>query len=186
MPELRETQTQWVLLDFDSETDGDEHVYDDAEREAIRAQMEQYYRGPDPENPWFDFRFVLDVPEGVTEYVTVYFNRTPDGEAAGGFSNEIDFRNLNRSTTVLVDVNGLLGGPGQPAATSDNFVTMSTTVAAHEVGHSAGARHHQAMGPIGFGTHIPPGRAAYAPDYGGLAGAVETTFHVMASPASVG
>ena len=49
------------------------------------------------------------MPEGVTEYVSVFFNSTPDGEAAGGLSNEIDFRNVNLSTTVLVDVNGLLG-----------------------------------------------------------------------------
>ena len=47
-------------------------------------------------------------------------------------------------------------------------------------------RHFHSIGPIGFGTHVPPGRAAFAPDYGGLAGALETTFHVMASPASVG
>ena len=45
-------------------------------------------------------------------YVTVFFNDTPtvNGQPApGGFSNEVDFGNLNRSTTVLVDVNGFLG-----------------------------------------------------------------------------
>ncbi len=101
-------------------------------------------------------------------------------------SKEIDFRNLNRSTQVYVDVNGLLGGSRQPEATSDNYVAMSITIAAHEVGHSAGGRHFYASGPIGFGIHVPPGRDAYRPTYPGLVGALETTLHVMASPASVG
>jgi Ca2+-binding RTX toxin-like protein len=186
VPDLRETQTQWVLLDFDSETELGEHNYTLAEREAIRSRLDAAYRGPDPNSPWFDFRFVLNLPDGVTQYTTVFFNQTPDGEAAGGFSDEIDFRNISRSSRVILDVNGLLGGPGQPSATSENFVSLSTTIAAHEVGHAVGARHGHSFGPIGFGAHIPPGRAAYTPDYAGLSGAIETTFHIMASPASVG
>jgi hypothetical protein len=176
VPDLRETETQWVLLDFDSETEAGEYDYSSAERESIRSQLESIYRGPDLEAPWFDFRFVMELPPGVAQYTTVFFNQAPDGEAAGGFSDEIDFRNLNRSSSVVLDVNGLLGGPGQPLATSENFVSLSTTIAAHEVGHTAGARHHHSLGPIGLGTHIPPGRSAYAPDYRGLAGAVSIGF----------
>ena len=185
MPAPRVARTQYVFLDFDSETRGTEHVYTALERETIRSRMERYYRGPDSTKPWFDFRFVLNRPAS-GDYVTVLFNRTPDNEAAGGLSKEIDFRNLNLNTQVYVDVNGLLGGPQQPEATSDNFAAMSITIAAHEVGHSAGSRHFYASGPLGFGIHVPPGRDAYKPAYTGLVGALETTLHLMASPASVG
>ena len=185
LPPMRDTQTQFVYLDFDSETEAGEHVYSATEREMIRTQLNRYYLGPDNDQPWFDFQFVFE-PPAAGPYETVFFNRTPDNEAAGGLSNEIDFRNLNFDTTVFVDVNGLLGGSGQPAATSDNYAAMSITIAAHEVAHSAGARHFHATGPIGFGTHIPPGREAYQPDYAGLAGAYETTLHIMSSPASLG
>jgi Ca2+-binding RTX toxin-like protein len=87
---------------------------------------------------------------------------------------------------VFVDINGLLGGPGQPAYTSANAVGISATIAAHEVGHAAGTRHFHATGPVGFGTHIPPGATKYLPNFLGLAGAFETTLHVMSSPASLG
>ncbi|MCU0961385.1 MAG: pre-peptidase C-terminal domain-containing protein, partial [Pirellulaceae bacterium] len=185
LPPRRAVSTQYVYLDFDSETNSGEYLYSPSERETIRARLNEYYRGPDPAHPWFDFQFVLTPPASST-YVTVLFNRTPDNEAAGGLSEEIDFRNLNRDTRVYVDVNGLLGGPGQPAATGENFAALSITIAAHEVGHSAGARHFYASGPIGFGIHVPPGPDAYKPSYPGLVAALETTLHVMASPASVG
>ncbi len=34
-----------------------------AERDAIRSQLERYYRGPDHGHPWFNFRFELTLPE---------------------------------------------------------------------------------------------------------------------------
>ncbi|MGV2341742.1 MAG UNVERIFIED_CONTAM: hypothetical protein LVR18_49835 [Planctomycetaceae bacterium] len=76
------SQTQWVLLDFDSKTDeaSGEHVYTASEREAIRSRVEGNYRGPDTSNPWFDVRVVLSaasIPSGVSAYAVITFNETP-------------------------------------------------------------------------------------------------------------
>ena len=135
--------------------------------------------------------------DGSGNYVSVYYNDTPifNGQAApGGFSNEVDFGNLNQKTTVQLDVNGFLGdGPGLvPDSTADSsnglsdFVNMSITISAHEVGHTLGLEHMDALGPIGFGIANPPGAASYFPDYAGPVGAFTTQGDVIASPASVG
>jgi len=108
-------QTQWVLLDFDTQTDvaAGEHEYTAAEREAIRARVETIYRGPDSVNPWFDVRVVLaasGIPAGVSDYVSITFNDTPAFGRPGGLASEIDPGNLSFGGTAVVQVNGLLGG----------------------------------------------------------------------------
>jgi hypothetical protein len=134
---------------------------------------------------------------GSGNYVTVYYNDTPvfNGQPSpGGFSNEVDFGNLNQKTTVQLDVNGFLGNaPGLvPDSTADSFnglsdfVNMSITISAHEVGHTLGLEHMDALGPIGFGISNPPGAASYYPSYAGPVGAFTTQGDVIASPASVG
>ena len=77
-------------------------------------------------------------------------------------------------------------GAIKPAATSDNFVRLSSKVAAHELGHLLGLRHQDSFGPIGSGLHDPPGAGAYKPVYTGPSGGVETFDHIIGSPASVG
>jgi Ca2+-binding RTX toxin-like protein len=103
-----------------------------------------------------------------------------------GQAEEIDFRNINLGGTAWVDVRDILGGSGQPEATSENFVAASATVGAHELGHLAGLRHADAFGPLGFGIHAPPGAAEFEPFYPGPVSAFETTGTVIASPGSVG
>ncbi|MCA9064236.1 MAG: pre-peptidase C-terminal domain-containing protein, partial [Planctomycetaceae bacterium] len=85
--------------------------------------------------------------------------------------------------TSLMDVSA---GLSQPPATSENFVLLSSKIAAHELGHLMGLRHSDSFGAIGFGIHSPPGAGAYFPIYTGMAGAVETFDHLLTSPASVG
>ncbi len=96
------TRTQYVLLDFDtysSAADG-EHVYSEAERVAIGDRIALAYRG-NGNSPMFDVRVartLAEIPAVVRDssaYVTIYFNRTPDFQRAGGLASEIDFGNRN-------------------------------------------------------------------------------------------
>jgi Ca2+-binding RTX toxin-like protein len=171
--------TQVVRLDFDTATVPGDHVYTPAERAAIQARLEGIYGD-------FGIVFVQDAAMASVladggPYSTLFFNKGEPGGAADAF----DFRNLDHGDTAAIDVNGLLGQPGQPANTPDNFTALSTTIAAHELGHLLGLRHADSFGPIGAGI-IPSLASAYIPAYAGPTGAVETYHHVMASPESVG
>src|SRR5262249_55051048 len=90
-------QTQVVFLDFDTFTAGNDHVYTGDERDQIRSQLQTDYAR-------FDFQFTLQQPSS-GPFTTVFFNDTPPSGEAGGFSNELDFRNLNLIATAEVDVN---------------------------------------------------------------------------------
>ncbi len=89
-----------MLLDFDtysSATDG-EHVYTEAERATIAERIALAYRGTG-NSPMFDVRVartLADIPAAIRDaaaYATIYFNRTPDFQRAGGLASEIDFGN---------------------------------------------------------------------------------------------
>lgn len=157
-----------------------------------------------------------DLPAGVSEYAIVYFNETPAFGRPGGLASEIDPGNLNLGGSAVVQVNGLLGGvitsadleaeggdfgadkgwhpavsdeqvgAEKPAATSENFVLLSTKIAAHELAHLMGLRHNDSFGPIGFGVHDPPGVDGYNPVFPGPAAAAETFDHLLGTGASVG
>jgi len=173
--------TQVVFLDFNTYTTGSKHVYTQAERDAIQARMAANYAA-------FNYQFTQSAPASGA-YASIYFNRSSvvnGTQEPGGQSDEIDFRNLHLGGSASVDVNGLLGGPGQPAATPANFIAASATIASHEMGHLSGLRHTDAFGPIGLGIHNPPGAGSFLPTYPGPTAGFETTFDIMASPASVG
>jgi hypothetical protein len=165
--------TQRVYFDFDTNTAGADYVYTVAERDTIVAGVASIY------SPW-DFTFSHSaVP--VAPYATLFFNAGP----AGGLAQDLDFRNLDLGNTATIDVNTLVSGQA-------NVVGLSTTVAAHELGHLVGLRHADSMGPIGSG--LPPiltsnygaKPASYTPQYPGPTAANETRVHTMASPVSVG
>ena len=185
-------RTAVVLLDFDTYTNvvreddptteeiegdhrTDEHFYTLDERTAIQARMEAIYHGPDsnPANWWFHVVFTQSASEaaalaGDDGYATIWFNRPrvdqEDGsEQPGGESSEVDFRNQSLVGESVIQINGLLGGSGQAADTSENWVLASANVAAHELAHMMGVRHADAYGPIGYGIHNPPGATAYTP-----------------------
>jgi hypothetical protein len=184
-PPAWQGQTQVVFLNFTTYTTGSAHVYTSQEQTAILNQLQVDYTG-------FDFQFTLVQPSS-GPYTTLFFNETPSSGEAGGSSSEIDWRNLNPSDTAAISANGLVGGTGEPPAIdpvtgADNWVALSATIAAHELGHTAGLRHVDSLGPIGFGAHSVAAnnvRGGFLPAYPGPLAAWETTQHIIASPASV-
>ena len=173
-------RTQVVLLDFDSRTEAGEHVYTATERAAILAGVTSIYAG-------FQVSFVTSAPAR-GEYATVFFNQARADGQPGGDSSEIDFGNRNLGGTAIVQVNGLLGLPGGPEATSANVVSASTWIAAHELGHLLGLRHADAFGPVGFVVNTAPQAVGLAatPAIPGAPAAWETNTSIMATPALTG
>lgn len=116
VPVARRSVTQWVLLDFDTQTSPGEHVYTTDERQQIRNSIEEAYRGPDSDNPWFDVRVtdnIADIPSiysATNDFATITFNATPPFGRPGGLASEIDPGNFNLGGTALVQINGMLGG----------------------------------------------------------------------------
>jgi Ca2+-binding RTX toxin-like protein len=173
---------QVVYLDFNSATDPNlEHVYTQAERDAIQARLQTDYSA-------FNYFFTQDLSQAKTlaqptggRFATLLFNAGPDG----GASDQLDFRNLDLGGNATINVNNLLGGPNQPRATSDDYVALSAEISAHELGHLSGLRHEDAFGPIGSGVFSGL-KHQYLPPYTGPTTANETPLHIMASPDSVG
>jgi Ca2+-binding RTX toxin-like protein len=216
--------TQVVLLDFDTFTLPSDHVYSQMERDAIQQRLETIYAdfitGSAFGKTGIVFTQSLTQAQSLSQpgrgqFVTIYFNRLPEG----GLADEVDFRNLDLGGTASVDVNPILGAPHQPPATTQNYILLSANLAAHEFGHLLGLRHADSFGPIGAGAYevfahgtnqqlagvnpsqyhptfvepsgVTPVSGNFTPD-GGQTNtpadifASETPLHVMASPASVG
>jgi hypothetical protein len=174
--------TQSVFLDFTTNPGNGTttHIYTAGEQNSILTRIQGFY------SSW-DFSFSLTSPGGT--FSTVTFNAPTDfnGNAlAGGIAQDIDFRNLIKNDNARVNANGLLGGSGQPAATSTNFVNLTSFIGAHELGHLQGLRHGDSWGPIGSGVSTSGNKTAPNPDYPGPTTATETGMHLMASPASTG
>src|SRR5262249_10284147 len=130
---------------------------------------------------------------------TLFFNDPSLVGLEGGRSTGIDWRDLGLAATTSlaatldvtpgdfasVNVNGLLGRAGQPVASSADFIALSATIAAHELGPLAGLEHGASYGPIGSGIYVGVDPSLYRPPYPGPIAADETVRHIMASGASV-
>ena len=178
-------------------------AYTAADQAAILSNLENIY-APFGNLVQFTTSQAVAQAEAPNNYETVYFNVTPvvnGSPSPGGESNEIDFRNLNDNTSMVVDVNAFLANPmdsstiGLVPDTDSDWINLSTTVTAHELGHTLGLRHEDSFGPVGFGISNPPGGNSYFPTFADLTnagltapliGAFTTDFNVIASPASVG
>ncbi len=186
------TVTRTVYLDFDTYELPGQHDYTQAERDAIQAQITADYSA-------FSYIFTQTQPQS-GPYTAIIFNDPALVGLEGGISSEIDWRDLDISgTTTLtadglevippdsggVNVNNFLGGPGEPAATSADFIGLSATIAAHELGHLSGLEHADAFGPIGAGIYAGVNPDLYNPPYPGPTDADEAIVHIMASGASV-
>ncbi len=184
--------TRTVFLDFNTDELPGQHVYTPTERDEIQAQLEADYAD-------FSYTFSQTAPQS-GPYTTITFNDPVLVGLEGGVASEIDWRNLDISGTATlsaaglvvvpadsggVNVNNFLGGPGEPAATSSDFVGLSATIAAHELGHLSGLQHGDSYGPIGSGIFDAVSPGLYNPAYPGPTDANETILHIMASGDSV-
>ncbi len=184
--------TRTIMLDFNTFELPGEHIYTQPERDAIQSQLRSDYSA-------FEYNFV-QAPPGSGSYTTIVFNDPTLTGLEGGISSSIDWRNLAVAGSTMLDASGLevvpadsasvnvnnfLGGAGEPAATSVNFVAISATIAAHELGHLSGLEHGDSYGPIGSGIYSAVDPTLYRPAYPGLTGATETVHHIIASGASV-
>ncbi len=180
------------MLDFDTDTTPGDHIYTQAERNAIQAQLTADYSA-------FSYTFT-QTPPSSGPYTTIYFNDPTLTGLEGGLATGIDWRDLDiaGSTTLTaaglqvtppdsasVNVTTCWARPGEPAATSADFVALSATIAAHELGHLSGLEHGDAYGPIGSGIYAGVSPTSTAPPTPGPTAADETIEHIMASGASV-
>ena len=209
---LEGSVTRTVYLDFNTFELPSQHFYTTTERDEIQAQITADYAdfsysftqtqpqsGPyttiyfnDPTlvgleggiATGIDWRD-LDI-SGTTTLATLQLQAVPFGNTGIELYYPVGGLQIDPPDTAGVNVNNLLGGPGEPAATSADFVGLSTTIAAHELGHISGLEHGDAYGPIGSGIYVGVDPALYNPPYTGPTNANETILHIMASGASVG
>ena len=179
---LSAARTRLVYLDFDSRTDGGDHVYTPEERDAIEARMKQDFAA-------FDVQISQVRPTEGT-FITALFNAPPivNGvPVSGGVSQRIGFRDVQRGGVVQIDINGFIGNatnglPDDP----ETWVAMSSTIASHELAHMYGVRHQDAFGAPGDGIFEGVRNRPFFPAYEGPVNAAATSQHLISSPASVG
>jgi hypothetical protein len=157
---LQASITQVVLLDFDSFATGPgEHVYPQAERDAIQQRLANIYADFSSSSAYGQTGVYLTQsfsdaqsksrPTG-GQYFTLDFNRPPEG----GLADEVNWRHVDLASSAGIDVNPILGSPNEPAAATANYIALSAGIAAHELGHLFGLRHADSFGPIGSGIFL--------------------------------
>ena len=146
---------QLVYLDFDSATGPREKVYSTEERNEIQARLERIYGVP------FSIAFTqTEPPVGRFTRIVVNAGDSSANEVlVAGRAFELDWRNSNAASRAEVNVNGFLGRRGRPEGSSTNFVSLTTNIIAHELGHLFGLRHSDSFGPLGINpaTNLPYG-----------------------------
>ena len=204
--------TRTVYLDFDTYELPGQHFYTPAERDAIQAQLASDYSAfsyvftqTQPQSgPYTTIAFndpaLVGLEGGSRPRSTGAIStsrarrrwrprpwRSPPGSggALAGLPDGVQGLEVVPADSAGVNVNNFLGGPGDPAATSADFIGLSATIAAHELGHLSGLQHADSYGPIGSGIYAGVNPDLYNPPYPGPTDADETIDHIMASGASV-
>ncbi len=190
---------QTVSLNFETVSladPADAYVYSTAEKEAIKGILEEIYLS-DPGDPGggplgikFEIFDPLDPPPSFTTSL-INFNHG----FMGGAAEKLDFRNTFEDDDVDINAFGLLTSyDGAPKGfggdtwtlpeltTSEAVVMASANLAAHELGHAMGLRHHDSFGPIGSGIGVAGDK--YDPVYVGPS-ETNASFHVMGLASTV-
>ncbi len=198
-----------VLLDFDSayRADRGDYNYSQDERNAIQLRLKAAYSAfnwtftqyesvvPPTALPGSQAARALTADMG-RSFVRIAFSEGRGGGISGD-AGEVDFRNTRRRLITEVNVNPLLPTVRQLLVEqvginytqqqySDMVVAFTSTVAGHELGHTAGLRHGDALGPIGSGYFAETDTTNVYPADTRVKAALETEWHLLASPASVG
>ena len=186
--------TRTVFLDFNTYELPGQHFYTQAERDAIQAQLDGRL-----------FRLLVRLHPDAAAVGAVHHDllsttrrwSASRGESRPRSTGAISTSRARRHSPPTglevipadsggVNVNNFLGGPGEPAATSADFIGLSATIAAHELGHLSGPRARRlvtdrsARGSTPGST--PTSTIRPIPD---PTDADETILHIMASGASV-
>ncbi len=189
---------QTVSLSFDTISladPSDAHVYTPAERAAIKDQLEFIYLSDpaDPSGGPFGIKFEIFDPLSPPIPFTTSIVKFNNG-FMGGAAEKLDFRNTDDNDDVDINALGLLkafdgtakAGGGTwtlPELTSsESIAKASVNLAAHEIGHSLGLRHHDSFGPIGSGIAVSG--SSYFPTYTGPS-ATNASVHVMGLASTV-
>ncbi len=190
---------QTVTLNFDSVSlsdPTDEHVYTPAERLAIKETLEAIYMSDplDPGGGPLGVKFEIFDPLSPPPPFTTSFINFNNG-FMGGAAEKIDFRNTDDTDDADVNALGLLksydGAPKEGGGTwtlpeltsSDALIMASANLAAHELGHALGLRHHDSFGPISSGIAVAGSK--YDPVYTGPVFLTNSSFHVMGLASTV-
>ncbi len=187
--------TQVVYVDFPALTQvrpGD-HVYTPTEQQAILAGLNQAYAAFQRTSQGLVAGYVFTMDQAQAQQLAQatggqYATLVLDGSVVGGSASELDPGNLDLGGVAQINVSALVTDTagGVVPCTSANFIGLTTTIAAHELGHLSGLQHQDAFGPIGTGIFSGVLPNTFFPTYNGPAGATETPQDIMASPESVG
>ncbi|TWU29884.1 PEP-CTERM sorting domain-containing protein [Bythopirellula polymerisocia] len=183
-------QTVWV--DFDTFTtpeipgEEDDYEYSPAERGMVLGILHEIFRTSpaDPLGGAFGIDFLDTAPPPFTSTLVKV-------NAGLGHAEKIDFRNLDDDDDVTIHpvklLKSFVGLPRAPEfgggawtevelLTSPNIAMATANLAAHELGHSFGLRHHDSFTPIGSGIGVSGDK--YVPTYLGGTGTA-ASFHIM-------
>ncbi len=192
--------TQVVWLDFPSaaQTAPGSHVYTLAEEQGVLQGLEQIYSGFEVKaadgSVAAGYYFTLDQATAQQmavgtggQYATLDF----DAPVVGGAADELDTDNTDLGGTAQINVSGFLAPTvvssdfgsftGLVSPTSANIIGLTTTIAAHELGHLSGLEHQDAIGPIGSGIYSGVNPEAFYPALPGV-----TTTTLSSSVTQVG
>ncbi len=182
-----------AYLDFSSYADPvagqPAHVYTLAEQQTILQAIEADYFGPNPASPWFNVQFTTTKPNLPARLLRhPLLQPDPARRASRGASPARSTSATSTpAATPSIQVNGLLGGQGQPAATRRPISTPSRPRSPPTSSPTCSASATPTpSGRSASASTRPPDSSAFNPTSSDPDAAFETFDHIISSPATQG